>query len=169
MLKLNKNEILHRFYTLSARERFLSILTVVIVFLYSLYTFIYAPTVSNKVLLAQKIELQSQVFQYLKSIRTEVLELRNNQRSGATTSPIDSLMTIVETTSIQMQIKPLINSITSEGDNKVNIRIDAIDFDMLIAWLVELETIQGISVLQINCALLAQEKPSVSVQMMLAR
>ena len=168
-MKLNKNDILHRLNALSARERFLSAITLIIVFVYGLYTFVYAPISAEKNQLEDKIEAQSEVYQYLKNIQSEVSALRKLKRADVNAKSTDSLMTLVEATSVQQQIKPLINTITSEGDNKVNIRIDAIDFDMLIAWLVELETTQGISVLQINCALLAQEKPSVSVQMMLAR
>ena len=168
-MKLNKNDLVRGFQSLSIRERNLSIVTLFMVIIYCLYMFIYAPIETEKMLIEQKMISQTKLYDYLKTISVEVSELRNNQQMSPMTAETESLMTEVEASSVHMQIKPAIKSIISEGENKVNISIEEIVFDTLITWLIQLEALHGITVTNITIAALENKKGEVSTQILLSR
>ena len=171
-MKLNKSDLiqtLQRFQGLSPRERYLSIVAVALAVLYGLYALFYAPLLADKVLLEQKILAQTQVYRYLQTLSAEVLALRSQQQVVPERSVTESLMALVEASSVEMEIKPAIKSIAAEGENKVNISLDDVAFDTLIAWIIDLEVTYGITVTQINTVALAHKKGGVSCQLSLAR
>ena len=103
-MKLNKNDLLQRFQKLSQRERLLSTGTGLLIVFYSVYLLIYVPIANEEILFDQKIASQKLAYQYLKQISTEVSELQKNQIEVVKNQEGQSLMDIIDSSSIQMQI-----------------------------------------------------------------
>ena len=101
-MKLNKNEILLKLSELSPRERLLSVVIVVVVVIYSGYLLVFAPIATDNMLLEQKIKSQQQALQYLKKISVEVAELRKNHPGIVKGQDGESLMAIIDASSIQI-------------------------------------------------------------------
>lgn len=167
-MKLNKNDLLQRLQELSPRERVLSVATLIIIVFYALYLLIVAPIATDKVLLEQKIKAQQQAFQYLKKISVEVTELRKNQQSSPLEQEGQSLMSVVDASSVQLQIKPAIKRVIPEGVDNVTVWLENANFDQLSVWLVALETKHGITVSQISITREPVNKGQVSAKIVLS-
>jgi general secretion pathway protein M len=149
-LKLNKNDIVERLTALSPRERLLFAGGVIIIVVYSLYLIIVAPIAAEKVLLTQKINAQQQAFQHIKKISAEVASLRKNNLNTIDNMDVQSLMTVVDSSSKQLEVKPAIKRMIPDGADKVTLWLENIAFDTLTYWLVVLETKHAITVNQIS-------------------
>jgi general secretion pathway protein M len=167
-MKLNKNDLLQRLQELSPRERVLSVATLIIIVFYALYLLIVAPIATDKVLLEQKIKAQQQAFQYLKKISVEVTELRKSQQSSPLEQEGQSLMSVVDASSAQLQIKPAIKRVIPEGVDNVTVWLENANFDQLSVWLVALETKHGIKVSQISITREPVNKGQVSAKIVLS-
>jgi len=149
-LKLEKNDILQRLAELSPRERLLSAGGVIITLFYGLYLLIVAPIASEKYQLEQKINAQQQVYQHIKKISAEVAELRKNKQDTVDSVDEQSLMTVVDASSNQLEVKPAIKRMIPDGADKVTLWLENIAFDKLTYWLAVLETKHAITVNQIS-------------------
>ena len=149
-MKLEKSDILKRFTELSPRERALSVGTFFIVVLYGLYLLIVKPINEENALLQQKISAQRQTYQQLKKISAEVAALRTNDTDDALARDAQSLMTVIDASSKQLEISEATKRTIPDGTDKVTLWLEDIAFDKLIYWLAVLETNHGIKVDQIN-------------------
>lgn len=168
-MKLNKNDLLQRIQELSPRERILSVATLIIIVFYTLYLLIVAPIATDKVLLAQKIKAQQHAFQYLKKISAEVTELRKSQQSSPLEQEGQSLMSVVDASSAQLQIKPAIKRVIPEGVDNVTVWLEKAGFDQLSVWLAVLETKHGITVSQLSITREPLNKGWVSAKIVLSK
>lgn len=142
--------MMQRLTELSPRERLLSTGTVLLVLSYGFYQLIYTPIADDKILFDQKIEVQKQDYQYLKKISMEVTELRKYQTEDVKNQDGQSLLAIIDLSSLQMQIKPTIKRVIPDDANKVTLWLEDIQFDQFIDWLIALKSMHGITVNQIN-------------------
>ena len=149
-MKLHKNDLLQRFQKLSQRERLLFTGTVLLIVFYSFYLLIYVPIANEEILFDQKIASQKLAYQYLKQISTEVSELQKNQIEVVKNQEGQSLMDIIDSSSIQMQIKPTIKRVVPDDANNVTLWLENTNFDQFIDWLIELESKYGVTVTQIK-------------------
>ena len=149
-MKLNKNDLLQRWQKLSQRERLLFTGTVLLIAFYSVYLLIYVPIANEEILFDQKIASQKLAYQYLKQISTEVSELQKNQIEVVKNQEGQSLMDIIDSSSIQMQIKPTIKRVVPDDANNITLWLENTNFDQFIDWLIELESKYGVTVTQIK-------------------
>lgn len=149
-MKLNKNDLLQRLQELSLRERLLSAGTVLVIVFYSFYLLIYVPIANEEILFDQKIAGQKLAYQYLKQISTEVGELKKNQVEVVKNQEGQSLINVIDSTSIQLQIKPTSKRIVPDDANKVTLWLENTTFDQFIDWLIELESKYGTTVTQLK-------------------
>ena len=149
-MKLNKNDLLQRWQKLSQRERLLFTGTVLLIVFYSFYLLIYVPIANEEILFDQKIASQKLAYQYLKQISTEVSELQKNQIEVVKNQEGQSLMDIIDSSNIQMQIKPTIKRVVPDDANNVTLWLENTNFDQFIDWLIELESKYGVTVTQIK-------------------
>jgi len=149
-LKLEKNEILQRYNDLSPRDRLLLWVGAVIILLYGGYQIIFLPLAGESVLLEQKIKSQQQTYHYLQQISTEVVALRQSGVSATPEAEDLSPMTVIDSSSQQLEIKPAIKRLLPEGADKVTIWLENLAFDKLIVWLAILETKHQLKVIQID-------------------
>ncbi len=149
-MKLNKNDLLQRLKELSLRERLLSAGTVLLIVFYGFYLLIYVPIANEEILFDQKIAGQKLVYQYLKQISTEVAELQKNQVEVVKNQEGQSLINVIDSTSIQLQIKPTIKRVVPDDANNVTLWLENTTFDQFIDWLIELESKYGTTVTQLK-------------------
>ena len=149
-MKLNKNDLLQRFQKLSQRERLLFTGTVLLIAFYSVYLLIYVPIANEEILFDQKIASQKLAYQYLKKISTEVSELQKNKIEVVKNQEGQSLINVIDSSSIQMQVKPTIKRVVPDDANNVTLWLENTNFDQFIDWLIELESKYGVTVTQIK-------------------
>ena len=149
-MKLNKNDLLQRWQKLSQRERLLFTGTVLLIAFYSVYLLIYVPIANEEILFDQKIASQKLAYQYLKKISTEVSELQKNKIEVVKNQEGQSLINVIDSSSIQMQVKPTIKRVVPDDANNVTLWLENTNFDQFIDWLIELESKYGVTVTQIK-------------------
>ena len=150
-MKLIKIEIVRRWNSLTIREQLLAGGTIVILIFYGFYSGIILPLSIEKQKIHRKIIAQQEIYQYLSSLSEEVKALRNAQQATQTDSTEnEALISKVDATSVQLKIKPAINKIIPEGNSKVIVWLDAVPFDQLFYWIIELEKKHAISVSKIS-------------------
>lgn len=168
-MKLNKNEFLQRLETLSPRERILSIGVIVFIIFYALYQLVIAPIAAEKILLEQKMNAQQRIYQAIKKTSLEVAELRKNQQDTSVDS-VDgqSIMTVIDASSHELDIKSAIKRMIPEGADKVTLWLENIAFDKLTLWLAVLETKHSITVEQISISREQTNKGTVTAKLLLS-
>ena len=168
-MKLNKNEFLQRLEALSPRERLLSAGVIVFIVFYALYQLIIAPIAAEKILLEQKINAQQKIYHAIKKTSLEVATLRKNQQDTVVDS-VDgqSIMTIIDASSNELDIKPAIKRMIPEGADKVTLWLENIAFDKLTLWLAMLETKHAITVDQISINREQTNKGTVTAKLLLS-
>lgn len=151
MLKLEKNELLIRLAGLSARERLLAVGGLLLILGYGFYLLVYAPIAAEKNGLDQKINAQQQTYYHLKKIRAEVDLLRKNLQSNPANTPDNqSLMSVIDTSSSQLEVKEAVKRVVPEDTDKATVWVENIAFDKLIDWLALMETRHAVRISQIN-------------------
>ena len=168
-MKLQKNDILRRLSELSPRERILAVGGVIFLILYAFYLTVYAPIAAEKVLLAQKMNAQRQAFQYLTKISKEVASLRKNKPVNAIVTDDQSVMSVVDASSNQMEVKSAIKRLIPEGADNVTLWLENIAFDKLVNWLAVLETQHAIMVNQISVNRQSANQGVVSAKLLLSK
>ncbi len=153
---------------MSPRERFLSVLAMVVVLFYSVYLFVVDPILADNIVLEQKIKAQQQAYQYLNNISTEVIRLRNQQPKMDNDEQRLSLMAIIDASSAEKDMKSCIKRMIPDETDTVTLWLENCSFDRFIEWMAVLEAEQGISVNQISVEAEQVNKDKVSIKVMLS-
>ena len=167
-MKLNINNYLKQFAGLSPRERFLSVLAMVVVLFYSVYLFVVDPILADNIVLEQKIKAQQQAYQYLNNISTEVIRLRNQQPKMDNDEQRLSLMAIIDTSSAEKDMKSCIKRMIPDETDTVTLWLENCSFDRFIEWIAVLEAEHGITVNQISVETEQVNKDKVSSKVILS-
>ena len=153
---------------MSPRERFLSVLAMVVVLFYSVYLFVVDPILADNIVLEQKIKAQQQAYQYLNNISTEVERLRNQQPKMDNDEQRLSLMAIIDASSAEKDMKSCIKRMIPDETDTVTLWLENCSFDRFIEWMAVLEAEHGISVNQISVEAEQVNKDKVSIKVMLS-
>ena len=167
-MKLNINNYLKQFAGLSPRERFLSVLAMVVVLFYGVYLFVVAPILADNIVLEQKIKAQQQAYQYLNTISTEVERLRSQQPKMDDNLQGQSLMAIIDASSLEKDMKSCIKRMIPDEANTVTLWLENCSFDRFIEWIAVLEAEHGITVNQISVEAEQVNKDKVSSKVILS-
>ena len=153
---------------MSPRERFLAVLATVVVLFYSAYLFVVAPILADNLVLEQKIKAQQQAYQYLNNISTEVIRLRNQQPKMDDNLQGQSLMAIIDASSLEKDMKSCIKRMIPDEANTVTLWLENCSFDRFIEWIAVLEAEHGITVNQISVEAEQVNKDKVSSKVILS-
>ena len=167
-MKLNINNYLKQFAGLSPRERFLSVLATVLVLFYSVYLFVVAPILADNLVLEQKIKAQQQAYQYLNNISTEVERLRNQQPKMDDNLQGQSLMAIIDASSLEKDMKSCIKRMIPDEPDTVTLWLENCSFDQFIEWIAVLEAEHSMTVHQISVEAEQVNKDKISSKVMLS-
>ena len=135
---------------LSIRERVMLIAGLLVLTVTGFYAFLFSPLLDEQKRLMEGIKNQKQLNGYLQTITMQVISLR---QKGAESNAVDSLespMTIIDNSSVQMGVKPSIKRLVPENQDRVGVWLEKCAFDNLIAWLAELDQRHAIKVKQIE-------------------
>ena len=147
-----KNELARHWADLSPRERRLSVAVLLLVLSYGAYLGFYQPLAEQNRLLTQKIQSQRQTYHYLRQIGGQAAALRQRAPDAGVSTEMagQSPLALVDASSQEFELKAAIKHLSPEGEAKVNLRLENVGFDKLMAWLATLETRHRLLVLQID-------------------
>ena len=132
---------------LQSRERYMVLIATVLVFLTTVYLTIWSPIVSSLDTKQNNIETKLKTVAWMSEKKQEVENLKRiNPNLFNRTSDNRSLLAIVDTGAKKMGIRSSITRIEPKGDDSVQVWIENIAFDYLIALLGELERKNNIEV-----------------------
>lgn len=125
--------------SLGTRERRLMGGSAVLALFILSYVLIWEPFQSSHRRPQQRVAEQRADLAWMRQAAQDIQRLSNN--AGATQSQADgrSLLTRVDQTARTAGLGAAVKQITPQGDNKLNIRLDGVEFDKLLSWLNSLE------------------------------
>lgn len=127
------------FAGLNTRDRRLLVIGSIVVAILILYGLVWAP-LSNKVARLQvTVTEQKQLESWMNQASQEVLRLRKMSAPTSGTQPRQSLLALTDQTAKQQGLAQSIKRVQPEGQDKVNIRMEAAAFDDMMAWLEKLQ------------------------------
>lgn len=170
-MKLEKNDLLKRWQTLSQRERVMALTGAVSIGLYGFYLLIVQPLDTESRLLDQKIAVQQQAYQHLQQVSAEVQALRQKGAGlNADASPSDqSLMTVIDSSSQQLDVKSAIKRLQPDGADTATVWLEQVSFDKLVYWLAMLEAKHGLQVITIDIDVPVIGKGEVNAKLYIGR
>ncbi|MGD9388894.1 MAG: type II secretion system protein M [Thioalkalispiraceae bacterium] len=118
--------------TIDKTERFALLVGALFIVAFLVYQVIFYPlhkSVSNKhQLLNEKI----QTLQWMYQATTEYAQLKKNKPQTSTSYSNDSLLTIIDQTTVKLDVRSFIRRIDPEGKDRVQIWLERINFDDLV-------------------------------------
>jgi general secretion pathway protein M len=115
-----------------------------------LYLVIWEPFANAVDEKRQQVESQRITLDWMEQNLAEVLTLRNQQRAGGGARGNEALLTLVDRTAKQNQMRQQITTIKPQGEDKVQLRIEQAAFDTLLKWLDGLTGQHGIAIESLN-------------------
>ena len=134
---------------LNARERLLLLGGGAVLAVSGLYAYTYQPLIEAQQQLDTALENQQRLHTFLQSIGGEVAQLRQAAPTGAS-DPGQTTSSLIDGSSEAAGIKSAIKRQQPEGQDSVALTLEHCPFDVLIAWLVTLDSQYGIGVRQIS-------------------
>jgi general secretion pathway protein M len=133
--------------TLQSRERYMVLITAVLVSVAILYFAIWSPIASSRDTKQKRIEAKRETVAWMSQKKLEVEDLKSiNPNLFNRASDARSLLAIVDAGAKQMGIRPTITRIEPKGEDSVQIWLENMTFDYLIVLLGELERKNNIEV-----------------------
>lgn len=131
-----------RWQTLAPRERAMVSVAVACLVLFLAYTAIIAPMNKNLARLRAAVpEDQAK----LATMREQAAQIAMLKARGASMSARSgSILATIEQTAMQRGLRGAITRMEPEGSNAVNLQLDAVPFNTLIAWLADLQQTHGV-------------------------
>ncbi len=115
-----------------------------------LYLLVWEPFASAVDEKRQQVESQQITLDWMEQNLAEVLTLRNQRRIAGGTRGKEALLTLVDRTAKQSQMRQQIKRIKPQGDDKVQLWIEQAAFDTLLQWLGGLTRQHGVAIESLN-------------------
>ena len=103
------------------------------------YVLIWEPFQSSHRRLQQRVAEQRADLAWMRQAAQEIQRLSNSAGAAQPQADGRSLLTRVDQTARTAGLGAALKQITPQGDDKLNARLDAVEFDKLLAWLGALE------------------------------
>ncbi len=139
------------FATLQPRERLILMAAALLLVPLLIYLLIWEPVSKEVGSLRTSVNAGQQQVAWLQQASSEARAL---QASGNAVTPASnvSLITAVETSAAERNLRSYLKRIEPQGSNKISIDIDDAAFDDIIHWISELQTRYGATVAQFNAS-----------------
>lgn len=134
-----------RYLALEPRERRLLVAAAAVLAALLYYLLIWEPLALERDALSQRIQAQ----QALAMDLAAAAPLARTAAPGATSSPVNrnrSLLAVVDQTGKAAGLGAGVRRVQPEGDNRVRVWLDDVEFNQTVRWLHQLETRHGLSV-----------------------
>ncbi|MCU7852392.1 MAG: type II secretion system protein M [Candidatus Thiodiazotropha sp. (ex Monitilora ramsayi)] len=136
--------------TKTPREQLALILAAAALFLFLLYLMAWQPfsqAVEQKRLL---VKSQQSTLNWMQNNLTEIQHLRGSGGASRKAASNEALLTLVDRTAKQRQLRQRIQRIKPQGDQTVQLWVEQVAFDTLLIWLGELTQKYGIQIDSLN-------------------
>ncbi len=134
---------------LSARERFLvaggTVLTVVLL----LYALVWQPFQTSRNRLRHSVAEQRADLIWMHQTATEIKHL-NDVSHTRPVSDGRSLLTLVDQTARAAGLSGALKRVAPQGDDKLSVQLDAVEFDQIIPWLGVLERDYRVTIVNLS-------------------
>ncbi len=141
---------------LRPRERILVAAAAVLVFLTLFYLVLWEPLHQDHQRLQRQVEEQQALRQWIQARAAEVRALRGGSTAPAAKKRGDSLLGVIDRTARGADLKGKVSRIEPDGDRRVRVWLDGVEFDALARWLDRLRKEYG---LQVASAVIDREGP----------
>ncbi len=141
--------------TLRPRERILVAVAAVLVTLTVFYLALWEPLHQDHQRLQRQVEEQRALLQWMQQRAAEVRALRGST-APAEKSRGDSLLGVIDRTARTAKLKGKVSRIEPDGERRVRVWLDGVDFDALARWLDRLRKKHG---LRVASAVIDREGP----------
>jgi general secretion pathway protein M len=121
----------------------------VVVFILLLYVMVWLPFTKNLDKKVKNVQDQKVTLQWIQSNLDQVKKLRLTKR-GTKTSSNEALLTLIERTAKNIQLRKQLQNIKPKGDNGVQLMVEQAPFDTLIRWLGQLTLNHGLEIESLN-------------------
>lgn len=136
--------------TLQPREqRALSLGVLAIIFAVG-YLFLYEPLSLAREQAGNRVQSQQALLSHLQQVAKEVAMLKGQGDKVPSTRGKRSVLSAVDQSSRSSGIKPSIKRLTPEGNDRVRLWLEKVEFDRLMSWLAGVNLSDGLVVDDIN-------------------
>lgn len=111
-----------------------------------LYTMVWEPITSRVPEVRETLEQKHADLRWMKQAAARARTLQNRQQQSARPITEQSMLTLVDRTAQQAQIREKLRRIQPEGNDRVRLWIEQAAFDQIIRWLASLQEEHGIHV-----------------------
>ena len=136
--------------SLSRRERLLTAGGAALALVLLLYALAWQPFQTSHRRLRQNVAEQRAELAAMRQIAGEIKRLGGAGVPAA--SPVDgrSLLTLVDQTARTAGLGPALKRVTPQGENRLGVQFDAVEFDQLIPWLGQLERDHRVAIVNLS-------------------
>ena len=138
--------MLEYFKSISNSERISMLVGVVLVTIFLLYQLVFSPLHNSINKKQQILNDKTQTLHWMQQASVEYLQLQKNKPRQQASRSKNSLLTIIDQTTVKLDVRSFIRRIDPEGENQVQIWLERINFDDLIHLLNILKRNHNISV-----------------------
>ncbi len=124
--------------SLQYRDRMLLLATTALVLAAVFYLFAYEPIIKKHNTLTQRIDTQRQLAAWMQDTSVKIKQLQGASEAAPVVSSNTSMLSIIESSSRQANLRSPIQRMEPEGTNGVKLWIEKAPFDSVIQWLGEL-------------------------------
>ena len=136
---------------LSERERWLTGGGGALTLLVLGYALLWQPFRTHMVTLRQTVAAQRQDFAWMRQAAAEVKRLSASPAASmAHQNNPHSLLTLVDQTARTVGLGPVMKRIEPQGDDKLRVQFERVDFNQLIHWLGSLEQEYGVTIASVT-------------------
>jgi general secretion pathway protein M len=136
--------------TKTEREQLALVMGAAALLLFLLYLLAWQPFVDSVEQKQLQAESQQATLDWMRQNLPEILSLRKQGRATGSAHTNEALMTLVDRTAKQNQLRQKIQRIKPKGDDKVQLWVEQAAFDSLLRWLGELSAKYGIQIESLN-------------------
>jgi general secretion pathway protein M len=132
------------------REQLALVVAAAVLFLFLVYLLAWQPfveSVEQKRMLAMS---QETTLEWMRQNLNEIQRLRSQRRAAGISNTNEALLTLVDRTAKQSQLRQQIKRIKPQGDDTVQLWVEQAAFDSLIKWVGGLNQSYGIQIDSLN-------------------
>ena len=132
------------------REQMALVIAAVALLLFLIYLLAWQPFVDAVEQKRQQLKNQQVTLDWMQQNLGEVQRLKSQRRSSGASNSNEALLTLVDRTAKQSQLRQQIQRIKPQGEDSVQLWVEQAAFDTLLKWLAGLSTQYGIQIESLN-------------------
>ena len=128
------------------REQLALVLGAAALLLFMIYLLAWQPFMESVELKRLQVKSQQATLEWMQQNLGEIQRLRNQRRTAGTSQSNEALLTLVDRTAKQGQLRQQIERLKPQGDDAVQLWVKQAAFDSLMQWVGSLNQLYGIQI-----------------------